>query len=420
MTGATIGSARDIEQPTESRRRRTDVTLHVAITSPIDLSRGDLYGPMLTAWAGAAPRLLPTHVGLWSPLRQPLDVNDPEATISVWTSGSWLGRRSSPVTETHMMGGALSAGHSTLSVNVPRSANALASEGAALLRAWAGVVSVDHGFVHELTTPERDLALASRRPDVGLTNRVTGAAFVFAGFTRALAAGLPPLYWQTVLGPPYRRLFGDDRIRSTPCHRVDEVGDSLVLVLTPAPPTDASWPDFAAARAAAEQHLGRDAFWPAASRLPSFDVQQPPGLDPLELGRNALAAVQTPLDDTESHDVARLLGTVMLADRHGITTTHGLVLSAGPAPDLIVVDGLDGASAVAALRARMRMACADDATRACAIVSAPEGPHAVRQVRIDHRTAGPISLGLGVLGTTTSPTGAESLRVFHEPGATPR
>lgn len=92
--------------------------------------------------------------------------------------------------------------------------------------------------------------------------------------THHLRRGLPGLCWGTFFGMPYRELIGG-RLADVPAHSVREVGDTVFLQLTEDvrdPVRD--WGAYAAARAAAMAHLGREFFLDSTSssrpRIPEF------------------------------------------------------------------------------------------------------------------------------------------------------
>jgi hypothetical protein len=133
---------------------------------------------------------------------------------------------------------------------------AVQSPAVALFRSWAARFTADYGYLHY--APEQETA---PRPSRGVRWNVDEPNLYVPGYV--LEQWQPELYWATVFGPPYVALLGADRLRSTPAAVVEEyAADHFYLQLTPRLSDVAGdRPAFLAARAAAKEHLGVDAFW---------------------------------------------------------------------------------------------------------------------------------------------------------------
>jgi len=79
-----------------------------------------------------------------------------------------------------------------------------------------------------------------------------------------LKRGLPDIYWANFFGPEYVRMFGDDRIKSTPAYKIEDLRDSGVLLLLTSSvfDFDNDKEAFERLRLQAKQHLGIEAFDP--------------------------------------------------------------------------------------------------------------------------------------------------------------
>jgi hypothetical protein len=125
---------------------------------------------------------------------------------------------------------------------------------------------VDFGLVHVLTKPEME-----RKTHFGLS-------------TFILKESLSDLYWATVFGAPYVRLFGKERLLSTPAALVRELGNNLVYIqLTDNLIDNRKQPEHVeTARRKAKKHLDSNAFFnPQLSpnhvyKRPQFLIKQGP------------------------------------------------------------------------------------------------------------------------------------------------
>lgn len=84
-----------------------------------------------------------------------------------------------------------------------------------------------------------------------------------AAVGRDFSSHLPGLFWWNYFGPPYRRLLGDERLRSSPGERVSVAGDGVVVQLSDDP---GEWdaPGYAAMEQRVRDHLGTELFFSKA------------------------------------------------------------------------------------------------------------------------------------------------------------
>lgn len=89
---------------------------------------------------------------------------------------------------------------------------------------------------------------AGRRPVQTWVTRSTGRYYRYMFSEQSILADrIFDLEWMHVLTPDQIDRFGRDRLESAPAHRLDPVGDSILLVTTPQPESDGT---------AVERHLG--------------------------------------------------------------------------------------------------------------------------------------------------------------------
>jgi hypothetical protein len=241
------------------------------MTLSMSSSRGlndleEVRGRVMDPWLKAAPHLVPTSLQVGEPVRKAFDPAAPEIP-----NGSWAARRNSP-----RLDAAFSPGfgriHADLNVSVVTSAF---EDVVGLADALATTMQVHFGLVHRLTDGDRDAGRLVNRQDVRIMNWRTGVAESQWGFTVQISQGLPTLFWRTYLGRPYIDLIGRARLLESPAHEVIDRGDLVVVTLSPEPPDETTYPSFDDARQRVIDHLGRDLFWPSASRVPDL----PPPVD---------------------------------------------------------------------------------------------------------------------------------------------
>jgi hypothetical protein len=230
----------------------------------------------IEAWRDAAPELLPTVADDHEPVRRKFDPDDLDGALAPWSTRFWIASRTLPNVRVNFLG-SHGATNSTAHINIPvRGARSpyIGSLERLVLR-LCEVWKPDLACVHALSDGEAAEAIAKRRPDIIVTNRLSLAAEMSVGFTKQLEKGLPTLYWVTVFGPRYVDLFGRERLLRAPWASVVEADYGILGRITEEPPNDESWPKFRASRDAVIEALGPEAFWPSAGRVPDLSLLPP-------------------------------------------------------------------------------------------------------------------------------------------------
>lgn len=129
--------------------------------------------------------------------------------------------------------------------------------------------------------------------DALLFDDQTEKPYTFFLVTHTLRHWLPDLFWGTVFGPAYVKLFGMDRLLSTPAFAVERLAEDMVYIQLSPSIEDLHTDFFAvqAVRVRAKEHLGNDAFFdpakaydwrkaersknvPNVFRVPAFEVKR--------------------------------------------------------------------------------------------------------------------------------------------------
>ena len=121
-----------------------------------------------------------------------------------------------------------------------------------------------------------------------------GKIFNFQLVSRQLRHWLPDIFWGTVFGPAYVKLFGMERLLSTPAYTVEKLAEDMVYVQLSASLSDLhdNYAAVQATRERAKEHLGMEAFFDPAKaydyrkagivgtvfRVPHLEVKPEPNL----------------------------------------------------------------------------------------------------------------------------------------------
>jgi hypothetical protein len=132
----------------------------------------------------------------------------------------------------------------------------------------------DFALVHALTKLE--IERGRQRDTIRFTHISGSGAFLSVPPIQLRTRCVPDLYWLTLFGPPYVKLFGRERLLSAPAYKVEELAyGGITLQLTPSlsdlrTKTD----EFEAVRSATLAHLDNDAFFDP-TKGPDYEYQRP-------------------------------------------------------------------------------------------------------------------------------------------------
>ena len=246
---------------------------HSSIAVPHTWDGSEKLSRVIETWRASAPNLLPKLADDHEPVRRDFDPTQLDRALGAWNSRLWIFRRTNPVLRGSFLG---SFGHtnSTAHFTLPRPADVVRYLPSlqSLTLALAQEFEADLAIVHVLTEAETAEAVQSRRPDVHVVNRVSGAVDMSTGFSKQLELGLPTLYWHTLFGPRYEQAIGMERLLAAPWARIERCRSGLSARVTVDPPDERNWPTFESARNDIMDHLGRDLFWPNARRVPQLGL----------------------------------------------------------------------------------------------------------------------------------------------------
>lgn len=211
------------------------------------------------------PEYMPMKWGWSEPFKHAFAPEHPEQLLdngrctNVWwkrtgkkkANGSWMrcwGQPSSP-TRTHA------------SIDVSVYESVLQHKLLAYLKAVSQQSAADFGLMDSITESYFDFAVESRLTKWGSKERPDTRHILLS--THTLRHWLPDMPWAVVFGPAYVRMFGKEKLMSTPAHCVEDLGKEMVFIqLTPRlEDIHEHFEMVMAARAKAKQHLGEDAFF---------------------------------------------------------------------------------------------------------------------------------------------------------------
>jgi hypothetical protein len=235
--------------------------LHFEILSPLPLNRHQDAVKLFQIWAQNAPRFFPDRSGLHAPLRHRFSLASLEEAIRTWEFYFRVKRVAAPKLEGNIfMQYGPHRQHSTWSIALKKAKDFEQPAFCKMLEHAAVAFSADFGFVHEIVEAETPRGLASGTIHYLDTQKREKNLLVTS---HVLWKFVPDIYWMTVFGKPYVKVFSRERLLSCPAHRTHELDNgSIIIQLTPEL-TDAAADEtaFEGARQRARSHLDNDAFF---------------------------------------------------------------------------------------------------------------------------------------------------------------
>jgi hypothetical protein len=207
---------------------------------------------MLRMICDLLPEVMPELYNTYEPVNQKFDLARIDIALRDW-SFSFLWKRKKPsVTGAMFMGTAQFERPAHTSITIRTKPEFVDTQRLVrFVQDFSSTFRVDFGLIHVLTQPEVE------------TKRLFGLS------TFILKESLPNLYWATVFGAPYAKIFGQERLLSTPTAVAKELAHDLFYIqLTEDLMDTRKQPEgVEAARQATKRHLNANVF---------FDPQRSP------------------------------------------------------------------------------------------------------------------------------------------------
>lgn len=231
------------------------------ILSPLPLNSQEDARRLFKIWAESAPRFFPDRWGRYEPLNQKFSLDSMDEALRAWEFHFQVKRVATPKLEgnVHMQYGPHRE-HSIWKISLQRLADFDQRSFGNLLRHAATALLADFAFLHCVTEAEITRGMASDSVDFLDVSKTEKNLFVT---THMLERYLPDIYWATVFGAPYVKLFTRQRLLSAPAYRIEELENGAILVqLTPnLSDTRRNERAFENVRKAVRDHLNSDAIF---------------------------------------------------------------------------------------------------------------------------------------------------------------
>ena len=232
--------------------------IYLELLTPRSLTSREDGNQVLRLWERYLPTCLPEKVGNWEPINHAFDLNNLDAALNLWR-WPFFAKRKKPRMEAQifMRRGAMPQ-HATWVLNFDCGETNV-DELAGFLKEAAKILNADFGCLTLLNEAEIE---AGRHNGTVTALDKKSTRFNFFIASQDLQTSIPDVYWLTVFGPPYVKRFGKDKLLSAPATKVEELGDTAVLVQLTSRLEDmrTDVATFNAAKAELKSFLGQTAF----------------------------------------------------------------------------------------------------------------------------------------------------------------
>jgi hypothetical protein len=234
--------------------------VYFEILSPMPLNSQGEARKLFNIWAQNAPGFFPDRTGIEAPFTQHFSLDSLDEALRDWELQFCVERVASPKLEANvLMQYGPHRNHSYWSISLELRDFDQATFCNLLQRSALAFIA-DFGFIHHVTRAEIKRGQDNNTVRFLNTERTEKNLFVT---THELRKYVPDVYWTTVFGASYVKLFSRERLLSAPAHRIEELENgSVVIQLTPnVRDTVTDEAAFESARKAVRDHLDSNAFF---------------------------------------------------------------------------------------------------------------------------------------------------------------
>jgi hypothetical protein len=194
--------------------------LYINILTNSTLSSKEDGRNLLNIWKDELPSIVPEKFGNYEPLKKDFNPDSLDDALSFWDYPFILRRKRPRMSGSIFMGGGKIPTHGWIHI-VSDFSPTYDTEVVNFLKRVAVTFDVEFAFIHLLTTNEFSgdsytTGVFSVKSDKNMN--------VLSVTTHELKKNIPDLYWATVLGTSYSRLFGESKLRSVEgLYRLEEL-----------------------------------------------------------------------------------------------------------------------------------------------------------------------------------------------------
>jgi hypothetical protein len=200
--------------------------IYIEIQTPLLLNTRREHEMILDLWASHIPEYLPDRYGNSEPIDRVFDLSKRDEIL---THFRWpfLAVKEKPKVDTSIwMRSPKKLLHSSWKLSFTFGQVNI-NHLILFLRAAAKALEADFCCLTMLTDSEIDFGRRNRTA-WNLDKKAT--RFFFSIHSQFLQQCLPDVYWTTIFGDPYVKMFGKDKLLSAPAHQVEALSDSLISI----------------------------------------------------------------------------------------------------------------------------------------------------------------------------------------------
>jgi hypothetical protein len=234
----------------------------IEILTPLSLRSPEDGEKVLHLWEKYLPEYLPDKFGNWEPIDQNFDLGKRDKILDHW-QWPFLAEKQNPKIDASIwMRKGTRPLHAMWKLAFDFDGVDV-SKLSCFLRAAAKDLEADFGCLTLFTQAEIDFGRQNRTA-WNLDKRAT--KFHFAVYSQFLQQCIPDIYWITVFGAPYVKMFGKEKLLSAPVHNAEALNNETVLLqLTPSLDDVRNASAFGETKMRIKGFLGEEYFFKAGS-----------------------------------------------------------------------------------------------------------------------------------------------------------
>jgi hypothetical protein len=233
--------------------------MYVEILTPLPMTNRDDGERILGLLERHLPSCLPDKVGNWEPIDRVFELDRKDAMLDLWQWPFLAIKKKPRMNAGFFMRKGKMLQHASWGLDFAYG-DVDIDEISGFLREAARLLEADFACLTLLTQPEIEIG---RRNGTVLPLDKKRTRFNFLVTSQVIQKCIPDVYWITIFGAPYVKMFGKGKLLSTPAHEVEALNaNTIAIQLTPSLEDMRSDPSgFAELRAKLKAFLGEAAFF---------------------------------------------------------------------------------------------------------------------------------------------------------------
>jgi hypothetical protein len=197
--------------------------IYVEILSPLPLTTREEGERVLHLWETLLPNYLPDKIGNWEPIDNEFNISNRNTFLNFWQWGFFAVKKNPRMEASIWMRKAGTHQHAIWVLCFDYGGTDI-GEIVRFVKAASQELEADFGCLTLLTESEIEIGMKNGTV-MNLDKKATRFSFFIA--SQDIQKAIPDLYWMTVFGAPYVKMFGE-KLLSAPTHKTEVLNNTMV------------------------------------------------------------------------------------------------------------------------------------------------------------------------------------------------